>query len=44
METPQSLRDSSPISGAKWLIFNCFLLYTNRFIVGATSGRLWYIL
>ena len=33
METPQSLRDSSPISGAKWFT------HTNKCIVGATIAR-----
>ena len=32
LETPQSLRDSSPISGAKWLPLNCAFKYNKQVI------------
>ena len=32
METPQSLRDSSPTSGAKWLSLSCAFKYNEQVI------------
>ena len=39
IETPQSLRDSSPTSGAILWLLAILLSYKNRLFVGATIGR-----